>query len=97
MSLVNFLNWLIQQAQAQSGVFDPYRIVLTAMIGILWFLARNMVKNQRDIVSTLNNHMNEVRQSLESINIHMATQNEIQRALLDRVLEAALRVPAKEE
>jgi predicted PurR-regulated permease PerM len=87
--------WLWNQIQQGMGYFDPYRLVLTALIGLLWFLVRNLVKSQTDIAHTLNNHLTEIRQGLEDIHTHMATSNEILGRILDKVLDAALRNPER--
>lgn len=73
------IRWLAQGA-------TPAEAMLTIILFLLVFLVKSIVSTQKEITQTLHNH-------LETISGHMATQNEILRALSGKVLDAALRAP----
>lgn len=80
------LKWLSQGA-------TPAEAMLTSILFLLIFLVKGIVSSQKDINRTLNNHFTESLKAQEAIAVQMAKSNEIQRTLMGKILDAALRTP----
>lgn len=105
---MDFLTGFISFLTSLTSSWNPERILLTAVVGMLWFMIRSMARSQmqtytalnqsqKDIASILNNHLSEIRRGLEDIHTHMAISNTIQQQIMEKLLSAALRVPESEK
>jgi len=63
------------------------------VLGLLTWIIKRIFSDQKLLYKGLVNHMKEDQGTLNQISAHMASSNEILRALRDRLFDSALRKP----
>jgi len=75
--------------------FALFSAVMMAVMSLLGYMIRGVVRTQERINQTLSNHFVEDAKNLTVLGSHMAAQTEILRGVAAEVLHAALRSPDK--